>query len=205
MPRVKNLKKKIFLLAFLAMCAGIITSSTVAYFVFQGKADNVITSGLVDIELNRSGNVGDMTDQHVMPGSVVAPSATLRNKGDEDVWVRVKAVIEFDDSSNRAPIELDTSAANQIYLDDNGREWQYEDGYYYYLDILEARKAVEVGSIGNLHFNTQLDDDFRSSRLLLQMEAQAVQSKNNTNAIYPDGVDVSQIQGWPESDFPESD
>ncbi len=205
MPRIKNVKKKIFLLAFLAICAGVITSSTIAYFVFEGKADNVITSGMVDIELNRSGNVGDMTEQHVMPGSVVAPSATLRNKGDEDVWVRVKAVIEFEESSGRAPIELDnTGTVNQIYLDDSGREWAYEDGYYYYLDILEARDEVEAGSIGNLYFATELDDDFRNSKLFLLVEAQAAQSKNNTNAIYPDGVDVSQIQGWPKSDLPES-
>ena len=77
------MKKKILLLASVAICAAILASGTIAYFTAEDQAHNVITSGAVDIQIeewqDEIGNPYPNDPIDVMPGVTVSKIATIKN------------------------------------------------------------------------------------------------------------------------------
>ena len=172
------MKRKLFSLAVLAICAAIITSGTVAFFTYSGTSHNVITMGTVKITLSQDGQSG------IMPDTTIHNVASITNIGTGEMWLRVKSHLQ----SPNAGLPVEDIVV--LYPGDN---WIYEDGYYYYNKSLQPGEAADC-LYPRIYFRKEMGNEFKRSEIHLVVTAEAVQTIHNP---VPDGGDVSDVKGWP--------
>ena len=186
---MRNPRRKLLLLALVALILALAAQMSVAYFSTTGTATNVVTSGGIRLtihEVTDGGKPFPKNGVKVIPGDVVHKEVFVENSFDHPFWLRVRLV--WGDDSER----LDAESALQI-TDLNDSEWiLHSDGYYYYHRILEPREFTEplfkeVHLVGDL-----VDQHDIGTALTITVKAEAVQSEHNP-AQYP--WDAS---GWPE-------
>lgn len=216
------MKKKVLLLAFLAMCASVVATGTLAYFTAEGIAHNIITSGKVDIELvektkDDSGAEVDFPKNGIggaMPGTSVSKIVSVKNTGETAAWIRVwvDAEIRKASGSNTDPNELVLpmqikveDGTNETYVD--AISWQVDadkwvaeaaDGRicYYYKEPVEGGESTDI-LFKEVSFAKEMGNEYQNCKILIDVSAEAVQTANNP---IPDksGSDVTDVKGWPE-------
>jgi len=187
------MKKKLLVLAALAMCAAIITTGSYAFFRAVGTGHNIITTGRVGIAiLNRLGLGGssalveDFPEEGVklLPGDTVYSSVSVRSTEEEPIWVRVYVNIAASGSFDPQPfLILDVDTVNWI---------AGGDGYYYYKEPLQKDAATEP-LIRAISVSGEMGDAYQGCAIGLEIMAEAVQQANNPA---PNG-DVTAVAGWP--------
>lgn len=182
------MKRKLLILAMLAICIATLAAGTLAYFTAEGKAHNVITTGGVEISL-REWSDSEKTRAFedldgIMPGMTVTKIAEVVNTGASEAWVRV--LINRDirtESSGETDPDL-------IKLDLNHKYWiQGEDGYLYYKDPL-APGAVTEPIFTSVSFDFAMSNEYQNATASVDVTVQAVQTANN-------GAAVMEAKGWP--------
>ena len=166
------MKKKIALLALMAIFAAIAASSTIAYFTSETTAHNVITSGGIDIEIVETmkladGTVVDFPSEEfkeenkdnpenipelppVMPGTSMSKIVKVKNI-QEQSWIRAWVNIGISDETNQKNLLLQVPGADGNPVDvvsfELGEGWvQGEDYYYYYTEPVDTWvEGEEVG------------------------------------------------------------
>lgn len=187
------MKKKILLIATVLSLISILTIGTLAYFTAEEKASNVITSGNINIELQEkmldpdSGEEIDFPENGIvgaMPGDEISKIVRVKNIGDNDAYIRMKVESTVNDESGGI---LDT---NPILLDLNATDWTLKDGYYYYNEILKNGEMSEPLFTTVTFDGDTMNNDYKNSRVSIEVTAYAVQSANN-------GSTVLDAVGWP--------
>jgi predicted ribosomally synthesized peptide with SipW-like signal peptide len=187
------MKKKLFVLAALAICAAIITTGSYAFFSTKMTAHNVITTGKVGVAiLNKLGLGGpsalveDFPEGGIklLPGDTVYNSISVRNTEEEPVWVRVH--VDTVASGNFDPAPFLTLDLDSVHWVDGG------DGYYYYKEALIKDAATEP-LLRSISVASSMGDNYQGCTIGLGIAAEAVQQANNPA---PDG-DVTAVGGWP--------
>jgi len=184
-------RKTIAVIVTAAMISLILGAGTLAYFTDEDRADNVITSGSIDIELHEwtgavdsEGNkvhVQDVTG--VMPGTEVPKIVEIENVGENEAYVRIalkKEVVLMHDG---------TPNADLVKLDLNSTDWSYQDGFYYYNQALEPGKTT-VPLFTTVAFDPSMDNIYQNSVTKIDVKAYATQVKNN-------GTSALDANGWP--------
>ena len=216
------MKKKLLVLATLAICAAIVATGTLAYFNAETQAHNVITTGRVDIELvektkDDSGTEIDFpTDgvSGVMPGASVSKIVSVKNVGEAEAWIRVwvnTAISEPGDPITNPtikclPLEIEVNGqmVPVITMDFDTENWVYEDGYYYYKQPVPVYEEKADGSVvgvtstlfNKVTFAKEMGNEYQNCKVMIDVAAEAVQSKNNP---IPENGDVTDIVGWPNA------
>lgn len=200
------MKKKLFAAGIIAICLSLCVGSTWAYFTSSDTAHNVITSGKVGIEIIEKTKSGDGVEldfpadglHNIMPGSSVSKIVSVSNSGEAEAWIRVKvdaAIVGADGDS--LPLQMDvhgvkvpvmTFAVEQGWIDGG-------DGYYYYSSPVTPGEKTSV-FFDKVTFALEMGNAYQRSTANLTIVAQAVQTANNP---IPDGGDVTDIPGWPET------
>lgn len=182
------MKKKILLLALIAVFAGLCVGGTYAYFTISEVERNVITAGNIKVELvEKDAEGNDFEDvDGVLPGSEVAKVVTVENTGDNPCWVRIAVdkAIELKDGVEGEP---DTGL---LTLDLDTENWTEKDGFYYYKKALEPGKATEP-LFTKVAFNGVMGNVYAGCKAIVTVQAQAVQTTHNGSA-------VEEALGWPE-------
>ena len=205
------MKKKIFTLAALAICATMLASGTLAYFTVKDKAHNVITSSKVGIELiektkDENGAEVDFPKEGisgVMPGDSVSKIVSVKNNGEATAWIRVwvnTAISEPGDpltnpTIKNLPLTINVDGKEipvVTYTVDNTK-WTYEDGYYYFNKPVELEKSTDI-LFEEVHFAKEMGNEYQKCKVMIDISAEAVQYANNP---IPDGGDVTDVKGWP--------
>lgn len=184
------MKKKLLVISLIAICISIIASGTIAFFTADDTAKNVFTSGGVSVEVEEwqvddAGNKTPYPENQaieIMPGDVVSKMPTVKSL-EEDVWVRVALAYTVKDADgNDMQLTADEIAAI-ISLDINTAEWTLKDGYYYYSAAVGGG-AVTDELFSNVTFATSMDNKFQHCTVEIDVNAEAVQAKNNgTSAL----------------------
>lgn len=196
------MKKKILLLATLAMCLAILASGTIAYFTAEDQAHNVITSGAVDIEIEEwqqtdEGLVPYPKDNSidVMPGVTVSKIATIKNI-EADAYIRAKfdVVIIREDKSvmELSPEEL----ASIISLTMNGEDWLRKDGdneWWYYANAVAVGESTEAFFTEVVFDGPNMTNEYQNCTVEITVTAQAVQKANNGDSAF-------EAAGWSAAD-----
>ena len=182
------MKKKLTVLAVLALCLGLAATGTWAYFTAQKQVHNVITTGGVDITLQEWADEGktkpfeDLTG--IMPGMTVTKIAEIKNTGASEAWVRVKVEknirLAGEGEVNPDLVELALDTAN----------WTEKDGYYYYNKALKPGE-VTAPVFSAVTFNASMGNEYQNATATVDVYAQAVQTANN-------GETALNAQGWPK-------
>ena len=209
------MKKKLTVLSLLVICAAIVASGTLAYFTAEGQAHNVITSGGVGIELVETTQKDDGTQvefpeeglKGIMPGTSASKIVSVKNTGAAEAWIRVfvnTAIVEAADlTQTNTPVCLpltitaDGETIDVVSFEVEEDDWLYneDDCYYYYREPVSPGKSTNV-LFDQVKFAKQMGNEYQNCKVLIDITAEAVQTANNP---IPDGGDVTDVLGWPES------
>ena len=206
------MKKKILLLATLAIFTSVIATGTLAYFTAEGQAHNVITTGKVGIELieKMTASNGTMIDfpkegvGGVMPGTSVSKIVSVKNTGDAQAWIRVWVNVGISEAGDpisnpmikNLPLTITDSNGEEIdviTLDFDHEKWIHseEDGYYYYIDPVDVNDSTST-LFETVSFAKEMGNEYQNCKVLIDVSAEAVQTANNGNK-------VTEANGWPEN------
>lgn len=186
------MKKKIAVLAALAICIAVAASGTLAYFTASDTARNVITAGSVEIQLNEmsrleTGELVPFENQRgVMPGQQISKIVTVENTGDNAAFVRL--VLSTDIFLNKDHQEKADSTL--INLDLNTTDWTQKDGVFYYNNPLAPGEETEP-LFTTVTFSKDMGNLYQNSTAMIEVVAQAAQVANNGNSAMT-------AAGWPE-------
>ena len=192
-PKVKSGMKKRMLTAALALCClAVLATGTLAYFTAEETAQNVITMGSLKmelVELNEEGKPWTNVE-NIVPGMEVTKEAFVKNTGTVYFYTRVKITKTFVPAQGEEKPELNTKL---VRLDINEKYWEPgNDGFYYY------KKPVAPGEetkplFTTVTFSTKMGNEYQNVKVIIDLDAQAVQSRNN-------GDSATKATGWPETD-----
>ena len=195
------MKKKILLLAAVAICAAILASGTLAYFTSEDQAHNVITSGAVDIEIEEwqdTDGDGDPDKSYpddpikVMPGVEVSKIATIKNLEAES-YIRAKFEIVITRADGSKMALSPETLASIITLTMNGEDWLRKDGdgVWWYYNAPVATGASTEAFFTEVKFDgPNMTNEYQNCTVEVIVKAQAVQTANN-------GDNALTAAGWP--------
>ena len=195
------MKKKLFVLALVAICVAIVAAGTLAYFTGETTAHNVITTGGVKVELVEKTDGGKPFPEEgvtgVMPGQTVGKEITVKNVGPSEAWIRIELVGYFDNSGVPDPQKdgerTPSSPIDLIPHPDDNPDWELdEDGYYLYYTKPLAPGQTTPAAISSVVFKPEMGNEYQGATFSLDVTVQAVQTANN-------GETVFEAQGWPET------
>ena len=197
------MKKKLAVFASLVLILSVAAAGTYAYLTAQGMAHNVITAGNISVTLHDEGKNGDAwedfnelypTGASVMPGVTVDKRVYVENVGQNPCYVRVKLT----PSAIKAGEPLTTEGQFQLDLERYADSWTLDsEGFYRYNTSLQPGEKTEM-LISSVTFDTKMGNAYMNSRFDILVDAQAVQSQNNTFDTTA-GETVLDVKGWPES------
>lgn len=195
------MKRKLLLMASLAICVATIATGTLAYFNAEDKAHNVITTNGISIAIEEWQKTdGGALEEYpkdepikVMPGTVVSKIATVRNLQAES-YIRAKIEVVFSKGSPSNAMELsEETLARLVTVEINDDDWVRKAGdteWWYYKD------SVKTGDVTTPLFEEvrfsgpNMTNEYQNCKIEVNVSAEAVQAANNkasaTNAL-----------GWP--------
>lgn len=192
------MKKKVLLLATLAIFTSVIATGTLAYFNAEDTAHNVITSGNVKVELVETTDKTDANSDPlpfedvdgVMPGMAVSKVVRVVNTGESDAYIRiaVDTKINMASDSNAEPdynlISIDYAIGTAP------TEWTEKDGYFYYNSVLGPGETTEP-LFTEVYFKESMGNEYQKSSTEINVTAYATQVAHN-------GDNALEAKGWPE-------
>lgn len=183
------MKRRLSLIAAMALVLSLIGFGTLAFFTDSEEATNVITAGNIDIDLHDLGEdelpfpangIGG-----VMPGSSVTKVVNVENTGDHPAFVRVRltqAIVAAE--GVEAQLNFDNITLNLDTVN-----WTKSGDWYYFNSIL-APGEFTTDLFTAVAFGTALGNDYMNAVITIDVEAQGVQSANN-------GTSATAAAGWP--------
>ena len=190
------MKKKLLLLASVAICAAILASGTLAYFTAEDEVHNVITSGAVDIQIeewqDKIGNPYPDDPIDVMPGVTVSKITTIKNL-EADAYIRAKFEVVITRADGSVMELSPETLASIITLTMNGEDWLRKDGdgVWWYYDAPVAPGASTEPFFTEVVFDgPNMTNEYQNCTVEVIVKAQAVQTANN-------GTSALEAAGWP--------
>lgn len=184
-----KIKRKIVVVALIAILLTFMSHSTLAYYQTVGKATNVVTSGDIQLLIHETTEQGTAFPQegvYVMPGDVVSKRVTVENICEHPFYLRVKLVYGINSQ--------ELSAVDCFKLNINEELWEWHDGWYYYKAVVDPYQTTpHVFSHVEIVGDT-VDNSYIGKTLNLTVEAQAVQSENNPIT----DKNTYTASGWPK-------
>lgn len=180
------MKKKVLIFSTIGLVMALISIGVYAYFVFESTFRGVISTGSLKLKVYQESITGiDVTDSdfEVMPGDVVSRIVTVENVGEQSLYLRVKLVTSVENDK--------LLAENILKMNINTDKWTYRDGYYYYYKVLDPGELSEKLFTKVTIDGELVDNKYLGKTILLDVVAQATQSKNNADSVL-------EAKGWPE-------
>ena len=183
-----KIKSRLAVIALAAMVLTLLTQGTLAFYTTVGTSTNVVTSGNIKLMIHETTDQGTTfpTDGvFVIPGDIVSKVVTVENVCEHPFYLRVKLVY--------GSTAQDLTAEECMNLNIDTANWIYEDGWYYYVGIVEPGMTTpyifsQVQIVGS-----QVNTGDIGKTLKLTVLAQAVQSENNPIQ----NGDTTTAAGWP--------
>ena len=200
------MKKKILTLALTTVFISLMALGSAAYFTVEGRATNVITTGTVELTLTETSTDGTVVKDEdnnfiglyfdkVMPSQTLDKHPVVENTGTQAFWLRVKVeptMTAADQKTDLTRADMMTFAG--LETEGEGALWvKDQDGWYYYIAPVAEGETVELFS--SVTLSPDLGNEYQDSTGLIEIQAQAVQYRNNEHQD-----DVLSVLGWPEED-----
>ena len=116
--------------------------------------------------------------------------AYVENNGSVDFYTRVKIEKRFVPAQSDELPKLDTDL---VELNINEKYWELrKDGFYYYKESVKPEEETEP-LFTTVTFSTKMGNEYQNVKVIIDLDAQAVQSRNN-------GESALEATGWPESE-----
>jgi len=182
-------KQKIILAAVLVICMAIFATGTLAFFTAEETAYNVITTGVLSMDLVEETTGGEPWPKDgisgVMPGMEVDKVPYVVNDGGVDFYARMAVAMKVTGADGK---ELSTE---YISLNIDTVNWTEKDGRYYYNGTVAAgEKSAPLFT--KVIFDEKMPNAYMNAKVEIEVYADVVQSKNN-------GTSALTATGWKES------
>ena len=191
-PKVKSGMKKRMLTAALALCClAVLATGTLAYFTAEETAQNVITMGSLKMELVELDEKGEPWEdvENIVPGMEVTKEAFVKNTGTVYFYTRVKITTRYVNEQGKKLPELNTGLVELNLSED----WKPgNDGFSYYKEPVAPGEETKP-LFTTVTFSTEMGNKYQNVKVIIDLDAQAVQSRNN-------GESALEATGWPESE-----
>ena len=194
--RIRFSKKKfIVLLSAITCCLAVIATGTIAYFVAEDTAYNVITTDILSLDLEEDTTGGEPWPEEgvtgVLPGEEVDKIPYVTNTGEIDFYLRATITVRV--------TAADGSALSDEYIsmDINHAYWTFKDGYYYYNTIVKPGETTEP-LFTKVTFDPQMPNEYMDARIEIEIHVEAVQSQNNGDSPFT-------AIGWTQIEVMEGD
>ena len=179
-------KRRILLVALAVCCIAILATGTLAYFVVEETAYNVITTGILSMDLIEETTGGEPWPEGgiggIVPGMTVDKIPYVKNTGSVDFYTRVSVSMKVTgENGNALPLDY-------ISLDINTTDWTEKEGYYYYNSVVKPGEKT-TPLFTKVSFDTAMDNPYMNAKVEIEVHAEAVQSKNN-------GASALEAAGW---------
>ena len=190
MNKLNQWKRRILAIALIVIGLSAVATGTYAYFVAEETAYNVITTGVLFMELVEEKEDGSPWPEegikNVVPCMDVGKVVYVENRGGVPFFAR----IQTETTVTAAPGVTAELTDEFISLDINTEHWIERDGFYYYYRILQPGEKSEP-LFTKVSFAPEMTNDYQNSVVEVYVLAQAVQSDNN-------GYDPLMALGWSE-------
>jgi len=193
------MKKKILLLAVVAVCVATIASGTLAYFTHGEQVHNVITTDAVKIRVEEwqeteDGLVEYPGDaQSVMPGTRMSKIAAIRNL-EAEAWIRAKYDVIITDAEGETIALSQETVDGLVSVALNSNDWLPRKGdseWWYHAHAVAPGESTEAFFTEVVFDGPNMTNTYQNCRVQVIVSAQAVQTANN-------GKTVLEAHGWPE-------
>ena len=193
------MKKKVLLLAVMAICMAILAGGTLAYYTHDDQVHNIITTSAVNIEIREwqqteEGLVEYPTDPvPVMPGTTLSKIAEVHNL-EAQSWIRARYTVVIYGADGKVMELSDEELEKLITIPVDGEKWLTKSGdsqWLYYYEPVDDKTAplfTEVAFSG-----PNMTNEYQNCRIEILVDAQAVQTANN-------GATVLEAKGWGTND-----
>lgn len=201
------MKKKLFVIAAIAIVLSILAGGTLAYYTSDIFVHNVITSNSVGIHIDEYQLVDGVErpypgDVSIMPGSVVSKRPEVVND-EAPSYIRacVEVVVKLDGERNYTVLSED-EAAEIMTIAMNTADWQRKEGdnkWWYFMPGSVGTGEATTPLFTEVTFKgAEMGNEYMNAEILINIAAQAVQSENNP--IPAEGT-VIDVKGWPKADW----
>ncbi len=203
------MKRKFLAFSLVLLSLSIFVSGTVAFFAEDGRATNIITLGVVDLQMREElkkgewsewypseGNLGYKFNGLLEPGMKIQKKVIIENAESQPFFLRYKVNVEI--IAADGVTRLDDGAIQLIGANTN-TSTKDNDGWLYY-DVKDAsdevHKEQEIVAFEGVHFLPETGNAYQGCTINISVQAQAVQSKNQTlNDVAV--TEVLDASGWP--------
>ena len=209
------MKKKLLSLALMTIFISLMALGSAAFFTKDAYTTNIITTGTVSLVLDEhlaedqwtavTEQVGEQEvivayafNDLVMPGVKVEKNPTIKNNGSQPFFLRAKVEKTVVAAAEE---EEKTLSADVVELLDVPAGWQVgEDGWWYYTKE-NASDAVnpeeEITLFDGVMLDPETGNEYQNCTVTISIQAQAVQSKNQTDGQGKTIEDATAAMGWP--------
>jgi len=195
------MKKKLFVLAVIVFCFALTASGSFAYYSYEDKAHNVITTGGIDIEIEETMRRldGTITDfpadgiHNAEPGGTYSKIVKVENVGTNTAWVRARFDVEVISAEGTPliPVEYISGTGYPLIRIDVLDGWlDGGDGYHYYQYPLKPGEKTSP-LFEHVRYDWRMGNAYQGSTTNIIIYAQGVQTDNNK----PNVLDAL---GWPQ-------
>jgi len=188
---MNKIKRKIAVIALVAMLMTLYTQGTLAYESVIGTATNVVTTGRISFAIHETTDKGTAFPEGgvwVEPGDVVSKRVSIENICTHPFYLRVKMNYGVDDE------KLSASDCFSVNVDES--MWQLVDGWYYYKGIVKPGQTTPYMFTEVEVLEGKVNWRYTGRTLTMTVVAQAVQSENNPVS----GTDTFKALGWPQEE-----
>lgn len=192
------MKKKILYIAAILICLSIISGGTLAYYSVSEVAQNVITSGGVEISLIEEQLVDGVVVPYpnqpikIMPDTKVSKIVSVQSKK-QSAWIRVNYTVTVYDAEGDEMKIPDEELEKVIIIQPDSTNWTQKDGWCYYNTAVASGEKTTPVFEEVVFSGPDMDNKYQLCTVLIDVEAQAVQQENNGNYAV-------EAFGWPDSE-----
>lgn len=154
----KKTNKNTFLIMIVALLFGMIGGS-LAYFTTTTTVTNTFQTQPYSTEVTDT-----FTSPEIwIPGTITPKTVVAKNTGDVDVKVRLSYTEKWTSASGKdLSLTLENGERVSILTLINTDDWEYRDGYYYYVNTL-SKNETTTSFIESVTFNPNAVNDYTCS------------------------------------------
>lgn len=111
----------------------------------------------------------------LLPGEAVDKIPVITNTGTADCWVRMRVSLDF---APGTAIDSASSLAEMVLPNYDQENWVEQGGLYYYMHPLAPGESAPP-LFRKVALSEEMGNAFQGAAFVIDLEAEAVQSKNN--------------------------
>ena len=165
--------------------------ATFAFLITETTTNNIITFGKLKMKVVET-TMEDGIEKEIENGSNINITGDsnvnriikIQNTGTHEMYVRVLFNIE----GIKNNVEFDTSSL--VSTNEEGKYWEYKDGWYYYNKTLKANEITNNLTINMIFDIDKISSTYSGSNFNLFINAEALQYENNSKSVF-------EAKGWP--------